>query len=99
MPLALTREAIGAAAEVLRSELTNRTSAVTVDVGRPETAVGSPGPKFNLFLYQVDFDNFMRQHALDRGQPKPLWLGLRYLLTAFDSTGETETIEAPRERE
>jgi hypothetical protein len=96
VPLASTREAIGAVAELLRTELAGRTSAVTVDVGRPEAAVGGAGPKFNLFLYQVDFDGNLRNRALDRGQPAPLWLVLRYLITAFDSLGETDTIEAQR---
>jgi len=94
MPLADTREAIGAVAELLQSELTTRTSAVTVDVGRPEAAVGSGGPKFNLFLYHLGFDGFLRNRLIDRGQPTPIWVVLHYLLTAFDSAGETDTIEA-----
>ncbi|MGH8638507.1 MAG: DUF4255 domain-containing protein, partial [Burkholderiales bacterium] len=96
MPLALTREAVGAVADLLRAELTNRTSAVTVDVGRPESAAGGAGPKFNLFLYQVDIDGHLRNRALDKGQPPPLWLVLRYLLTSFDSAGESDTIDAQR---
>jgi hypothetical protein len=96
MPLALTREAVGAVAELLRTELTNRTSAVTVDVGRPESAAGTAGPKFNLFLYQLDFDGHLRNRALDRGQTPPLWLVLRYLLTSFDTVGDSDTIDAQR---
>jgi len=96
MPLASTRQAIGAVAELLRSELTTRTSAVTVDVGRPEAAAGNAGPKFNLFLYQVNFDGSLRNHPLDRGQPPPLWLVARFLLTAFDATGESDTSDALR---
>ena len=96
MPLALTREAVGALAELLRAELTSRTSAVTVDVGRPEASVGSAGPKFSLFLYQVEFDAHLRNRPLDSGQPTPLWLILRYLLTPFDVNGDSDSIGAQR---
>jgi hypothetical protein len=96
MPLASTREAIGAVTEAFRSELTTRTSAVTVDVGRLESAAGSAGPKFNLFLYQLDFDSTLRNRPLDQGQPPPLWLVARYLITAFDSSGESDTSDALR---
>lgn len=94
MPLPATRQAIGAVAEILRAELTSRTSAVTVDVGRPEAAAGSGGPKFNLFLFEVALDPSLRNHPLDKGQPDPLWLVLRFLLTAFDSGGESDSIDA-----
>jgi hypothetical protein len=96
MPLASTREAIGAVAELLRSELTTRTSATTVDIGRPESAAGGAGPKFNLFLYQLDLDGGLRNHPLDQGQPPPLWLVARFLMTAFDGGGESDTSDALR---
>ena len=94
MPLAQTRTAIGAVGEVLRTRLTARTSAGSVDVGRPETAAGSAGPKFNLFLYQIEIDGHLRNQALDDGQDPPLWLVLRYLMTAFDDAQESDSVSA-----
>jgi hypothetical protein len=96
MPLSETREAIGAVAELLQSQLTTNTSAVNVDVGRPEDATGNGGPKFNLFLYQIAFDGHLKNRPLDRGQPDPLWLVLHYLLTPYDDGSETDTIGAQR---
>jgi hypothetical protein len=48
----------------------------------------------NLFLYEVQFDGFLRNHPLDEGQAAPLWLVLRYLLTAFDDAEESDTVDA-----
>jgi hypothetical protein len=93
MPLAESRNAIGALAEHLAIELTNRTDANTVDIGRPDQAATS-GAKLNIFLYQIDFDGFMRNIPLDAGQEPPLWLNLHYLLTAFDESGESDSVEA-----
>ncbi len=38
----------------------------------------------------------MRSVALDAGQVPPLWLVLRFLLTAFDSGGKSDTVAAHR---
>lgn len=94
MPLAQTRSAIGAVGELLRTRLTARTSAGSVDVGRPETAAGSAGPKFNLFLYHIEIDGHLRNQSLDDGQDAPLWLVLRYLMTAFDDAQESDSVAA-----
>ncbi len=94
MPLEQSRTAIGAVGELLRTRLTARTSAGAVDVGRPEAAAGSAGPKFNLFLYQIDIDGHMRNLALDSGQDAPLWLVLRYLITAYDDGQESDSVAA-----
>lgn len=91
MALADTKASIGAVSELLLTQLSTRTSVSTVDIGRPEVAAGSNGPKFNLFLYQVDIDGHMRNHSLDNGQVPPLWLVLRYLLTAFDDGKESDS--------
>lgn len=94
MPLGESRNAIGAVAEHLAVELTNRTDANTVDIGRPEQATGNGGPKLNIFLYQIEFDAHMRNIPLDAGQEPPLWLVLHYLLTAFDGFGESDSAQA-----
>lgn len=94
MPLSDSRTAIGAVGRLLGAQLQDRTSAASVDVGRPEAAAANIGPKFNLFLYQVDVDGSLRNHPLDTGQPPPLWLVLRYLLTAFDANRDSDSTAA-----
>lgn len=94
MALADSKQAIGAVSELLKSQLTLETSANTVDIGRPEETSGSNGPKLNIFLYQMDFDGQLRNHPFDEGQRAPLWIVLRYLLTAFDEGKESDTSDA-----
>jgi len=96
MPLADSRSAIGAVGEMLHAQLVARTSVGVIDVGRVETAAGNNGPKFNLFLYQIDVDGFMRNTPLDAGQRPPVWLVLHYLLTAFDTGGDSDSVDAHR---
>ncbi|HEY8940690.1 MAG TPA: Pvc16 family protein, partial [Cellvibrio sp.] len=91
MSLLSTHEAIGAVSEALRSQLQLRTSILTT-VGRPEAAAnGDAVPRLNLFLYQIDFDPHLKNHSLDEGQPPPLWLVLRYLVTAYDGSLDSDT--------
>ncbi len=95
MALSDTKAAIGQVGELLKSQLAApRTSANSVDVGRPEAAAAGAGPKFNLFLYQVGVDGFMGNQSLDEGQPEPLWLVLHYLLTAFDIDKQSDSTKA-----
>ncbi|HKQ29811.1 MAG TPA: Pvc16 family protein [Burkholderiales bacterium] len=95
MALADTKEAIGAVTQMLQTKLI-ATTGVNVTIGRPEAAAKSSvdGPKLNLFLYQVGFDPFMKNMALDDGQPMPLWAVLHYFVTAFDSGKDSDTIDA-----
>jgi hypothetical protein len=96
MPLGATREAIGAVSEALRAQLASRTS-LLVTVSRPDVAATSDDePKLNLFLYQADFDPFLKSIPIDEGQPAPLWLVLRYLLTAYDLGHDSDSIDAHR---
>jgi hypothetical protein len=68
---------------LLRDHLNRR--GFSVSVGKPEQASRvDSGPKLNLFLYEAVFDPSLRNHMLDADGPAPLWLVLRYLLTAFD---------------
>lgn len=94
MALADSRNAIGAVDLLLRSQLSARTTVGAVDIGRVEQAAASDGPKFNLFLYQVDIDGQLRNHPLDAGQRTPVWLVLRYLLTAFDTGRDSDSATA-----
>ena len=90
MALADTGKAIGAVANLLIARLS---SVAAVSVGRPELAAKN-GPRLNLFLYESQFDPTLRNHPLDEGQPPPLWLVLRFLMTAFDAGNESDTPDA-----
>jgi hypothetical protein len=95
MPLAATSGAIGAVSRVLRDHLVAQIPELgDVTVGRPQLAVGGAALRFNLFLYEVQFDPHLKNISLEEDGPPPLWLSLRYLLTAFDSHGDSDTIEA-----
>lgn len=94
MPLANSRSAIGAVGQVLQAQLATRTSVGNINVGRVEAAANNGGPKFNLFLYQIDVDGYLRNMPLDPGQRPPVWLALRYLLTAFDTGSDSDSVDA-----
>jgi hypothetical protein len=89
MALADSANSIGAVTDALVERLGARTQ-LQITVGRPE-----PGTEFvaserlNLFLYEILFDANLKNVPLDDGQRPPLWLVLKYLLTAFEGDGET----------
>jgi uncharacterized protein DUF4255 len=95
MALADTKEAIGAVTQMLQTKLIAQTG-VNVSIGRPETAAGgnAEGAKLNLFLYQVGFDPHLKNFSVDEGQPAPLWTTLHYLITAFDSGRDSDSVDA-----
>lgn len=90
MALVDTGKAIGAVASLLKVRL----GAVTpvVSIGRPAKADSGPG--LNLFLYESQFDPTLRNHPLDDGQPPPLWLVLKFLLTGVDADKESDSAAA-----
>lgn len=92
MALEDTGKAIGTVTELLRDRLKIRTG-LEVTVGRP-SANGESVEKLNLFLYEAQFDPGLKNISLDVGQQPPLWLVLKYLLTAFDIQGESDSIIA-----
>lgn len=97
MALQDSGRAIGAVTRLLRERVLTRLQSLLSDVtvGRPEPPSGAANnPRLNLFLYEVQVDGHLRNEPLDEGQPAPLWLVLRYLLTAFDRDGESDTINA-----
>ena len=99
MPFADTGKAIGAVSELLRSYLILRLSGTVANirVGKAEaTGTAITNPRLNVFLYEVQFDPNLRNESLDAGQLPPLWLVLKYLLTAFDEQGDSDSIEAHR---
>jgi len=88
VPLAKTTRAIGAVTEAIKARLQENTL-LDVSVGRPEppNGGGPAGARLNLFLYEVDFDANLKNVPLDEGQRPPLWLVLKYLMTAFAKDG------------
>src|SRR4051794_35680924 len=89
MALADTVSAIGAVTDTLVERLGFRTK-LLVSVGRPEPPLqGSNVARLNLFLYEVNFDASLKNTPLEEGQRPPLWLVLKYLLTAFADDGTT----------
>lgn len=96
MPLAKTTAAIGAVTEVIQARLQEAATPLTVSVGRPEpkrSGGGGSGAHLNLFLYEVQFDGSLKNVPLDEGQPPPIWLVLKYLLTAFEDR-DSDSINA-----
>jgi hypothetical protein len=97
VPLSATPEAIGAVTDLVRGRVSARLNSLNVTVGRPQAAAGgSSGPKLNLFLYRIAMDGHLRNTSLDEGQPPPLWMVLHYLLTAYDTGRESDTVAAHR---
>lgn len=93
MAAADTARAIGAVTRLLRDHLIRRS--FEVSVGRPESAAeNNTIAKLNLFLYEVGFDASLRNVELRRGDPPPLWLTLKYLLTAFDDGENSDSADA-----
>src|SRR5436309_981139 len=45
-------------------------------------------------LYETAFDGHLRNHALRNGEQPPLWLVLKYLLTAFDKDNNSDNAAA-----
>ncbi len=93
MALADSVGAVGAATQLLQEHLLARM--FEVSVGKPEDAAeNNTNAKLNLFLYEIGFDPYMRNTSLRDGQPPPLWLVLKYLLTAFDADENSDTAAA-----
>lgn len=95
MSLAQSNLAVGAITRVLIDRLGAFVSGANVTSTRPEHAVSSgANPKLNVFLYETSFDASLRNVSLDAGRPAPLWLVLKYLLTAFDEMGDSDSSQA-----
>lgn len=93
MALADSGRAIGAVTALLQDHLIRR--GFDVAIGKPEQATASNSTaKLNLFLYETAFDASLRNQPLQEGRPPPLWLVLKYLLTAFDDDENSDTTSA-----
>lgn len=91
MALAPTSEAIGAVTRALVTRLTARTG-INVLAGSPEQNTASE--HLNLFLYEISYDPSLKNYSLDDGQKPPLWMVLKYVLTAFDVDGKSDSANA-----
>lgn len=88
-----SQRAIGAVTKLLRDHL-NRQGFI-VSVGKPEDAADTNSTaKLNLFLYEITVDGAMRNTSLEEGKPPPVWIILRYLLTAFDDAEDSDSPDA-----
>jgi uncharacterized protein DUF4255 len=94
MSLADSGTAIGAVTRLLQDHLIRR--GFEVSIGKPEDAADtdSTTPKLNLFLYETAFDPHLRNVSLRDGELPPLWLVLKFLLTAFDAAESSDTAVA-----
>ena len=93
MALLDSNRSLGAVTSLLIDHLNRRTS-FSILSGRPEDAAGGSAPTLNIFLYETTFDPHLKNLPLVEGQPPPLWMTLKYLLTAFDEGGESDSPEA-----
>ena len=93
MALADSGRAIGAVTRLLQDHLIRR--GFEVSVGKPEAAATSnTNAKLNLFLYETGFDSGLKNVRLRPNEPEPLWLVLKYLLTAFDGDENSDSARA-----
>ncbi|WP_166359384.1 Pvc16 family protein [Pseudomonas akapageensis] len=93
MALADSGRAIGAVTRLLQDHL-NRLG-FDVSIGKPEDATRhNTNEKLNLFLYETTFDPHLRNLSLRDGEPPPLWLVVKFLLTAFDEKENSDTAAA-----
>ena len=96
MALADSGRAIGAVTRLLQDHLIRR--GFEVSVGKPEAAATSnTNAKLNLFLYETGFDPGLKNVRLHPSEPEPLWLVLKYLLTAFDGDASASPTSVRRQ--
>ncbi len=91
MALADTSKAIGAVTKGLKERLEFRTG-YHVSAGRIEKPNLTIDEAYlNLFLYEIAFDPQLKNTPLNEGEKPPIWLVLKFLLTAFASKTESDT--------
>lgn len=92
MALADTSRAIGAVSLALKQRI-DTISGITVSVGRPSQPA-TTNPHLNLFLYEISFDPYLKNTPLNEGERPPLWVVLKYLLTAFEAAEDSDSEKA-----
>jgi hypothetical protein len=96
----MSGRAIGAVSEIIKNHLMNSWQnfvlpTPTVTIGRPEKSTGNPtAARLNLFLYELKIDPFLRNRSLNTSRSPFVWLAAKYILTAFDRSNESDSMEA-----
>jgi hypothetical protein len=90
--LADTSKAIGAVSRALKQRI-DLFSGINVAIGRPSSAA-TVYPHLNLFLYEIVFDPHLRNTSLEPGGRPPLWVVLKYLVTAFETKTDSDSDKA-----
>ena len=102
MSISVSGRAIGAVSELIKTYLINSWQTFvlpipTITIGRPEkSTITAHQARLNLFLYELKRDPLLRNMSLGTSRSPPLWLIAKYLLTAFDSSSESDSIDALR---
>ncbi len=92
MALTDTKDAIGAVSLALKARI-DHFSGIYTTIGHP-SVTSTTTPYFNLFLYEISFDPHLKNRALNEGEKPPLWLVLKYLLTAFHTATDSDSENA-----
>lgn len=92
MALTDTTRAIGAVSSALKERIDAITT-ITTFVGRP-SETSNTNPHLNLFLYEISFDPHLKNTPLNEGEKPPLWIVLKYFLTAFESATDSDSERA-----
>jgi hypothetical protein len=99
MALSDSGRSIGAVSDLLWKQLYKRinsstdTGDILVTIGRGEAKEPPAKEVLNLTLYEIDFDGSMKNMPCE-GVTQPAWLVLKYLMTAFDDKGDSDSIDA-----
>lgn len=103
MALSDSGGAIGAVANLLRDQLQsnftdkkNRIKGfpdITVTVGKPKQNTSFSKPVLNLNIYEIQFDPSMKNTPCE-GVGQPIWLVLKFLMTGYDTSGDSDSIDA-----
>lgn len=97
MALADTSKAIGAVTETLKSRIAFYSDIADVSIGRPDETTGTTGlgdARINLFLYEIHLDEHLKNTPLNEGEKPPMWLVLKYLVTAFHQDDSSNNVAA-----
>lgn len=93
MSLAETSKAIGAVTDTLKLRISDLSNIPDINVGSPEVS-DALNVHLNLFLYEIDFDPHLKNTSLNEGEKPPVWMVLKYMLTAFSAKGVSDTVAA-----
>src|SRR5688572_20902161 len=93
MALDDTKDAIGAVTKALKQRIESFSS-IPVDEGRPDHTSLVGFPHLNLFLYEIGLDPYLKNTPLNEGEKTPIWMVLKYMLTAFEAADDSDSVDA-----